>query len=213
VVLALLWVGLMVVSPSPGEVRRAAREATGKSDIQTRLPGAPSPPVPDTPDSPRAPRHAPEPPPPSIRTPVGGILNGAAYVLLIGIGIGLILLAARWLWIELGDRRRAAPLATAPPPSVPAPIPPGVADALAAEGRWGEAMHALLVSVLEREISPTPPRSFTSREVISRVPAPARGPFGELVRRVEIVHFGGAPAGEADWRRCRELAREAGVLR
>jgi len=86
------------------------------------------------------------------------------------------------------------------------------ADALAREGRFGEAIHMLLLAVLGRlsrrsRLVWTP--ATTAREIVAKA-----GPLGEaaqglasLVRSSELAHFGGREAGESDFLACRESAR------
>lgn len=78
-------------------------------------------------------------------------------------------------------------------------------DQLAAAGRHAEAIHQLLLETLAAlsRASRLPP-SYTSREVLGsvRLSARARAALSGLVLAVEISRFGGAPAGEADYRAC-----------
>ena len=90
----------------------------------------------------------------------------------------------------------------------PVSIPIAGAEALAREGRWTEAIHALLLETLEalsRAAHLAP--SLTSREIVQRVPLAdrARDALAGLVTAVEISRFGGTPASEGDYRAC--LAR------
>jgi hypothetical protein len=81
-------------------------------------------------------------------------------------------------------------------------------DQLAAAGRFAEAIHQLLLETLAAlsRASRLPP-SQTSREILeaARLPGRARAALSGLVLAVEISRFGGAPAGEEDYRAC--LAR------
>jgi hypothetical protein len=202
-------------APSSDDVRRVAREIVGGGDIQTELPadvGA------------RPERPAPPPVEPERERPTGpgrsaaptsdassGTVHSLAYLLLVALGAGVVLLIVSWVWQELRDRRRVG--VDAPRPAddadAPAPVPLGVPETLAADGRYAEAIHALLLGALDelaRRTAP-PPRSFTSREILARVPAAPRAALDELVRRVEVVHFGGGAAAAPDWQRCAELSR------
>jgi len=118
----------------------------------------------------------------------------------------LLSLAAVWLWRRLrpapSDAAVAGDTATAP-----AEIPVAEARALAAAGRFGEAIHALLLetlAALSRASRLAP--SLTSREILARVPLPARAreALSALVLAVELSRFGGARPGEADYRACLE---------
>ena len=81
------------------------------------------------------------------------------------------------------------------------------ADQLAAAGAWAEAMHLLLLHVVEalkRRLGQVPP-ALTSRELMRRIqlPEPATAAFGAIVAAVERSHFGGKPVGAADYHACR----------
>jgi hypothetical protein len=83
----------------------------------------------------------------------------------------------------------------------------GAAEALAATGRYAEAIHTLLLETLTAlsgaaRLAP----SLTSREIVSHAPMPtrARDALRALALAVEITHFGGAEPNEADYRACRE---------
>lgn len=92
------------------------------------------------------------------------------------------------------------------------------ANRLAAEGRFGEAIHALLLATIQHfaararmEIQP----SRTSRELVRLLPltGDSRPRFNELVMAVERTLFGGEPAGAEDFQRSlegfRSLVRRA----
>lgn len=140
--------------------------------------------------------------------------------------LGAVVVAAGVGWL-LGLRRmRPGPAA----PPVPDPEGDGTllrrgkmtgdeADRLAAEGRWADALHALLLQAIRSlsERSPTPlPPSFTSRELLALAPlsGEARQAFAAMVRAVEGAWFGGLPVGPEDYRENRErfqrIAAEAG---
>lgn len=110
-------------------------------------------------------------------------------------------------------RERLGPGAPAPravdaPPRPPPPPERTIideADALAAAGRFAEAVHALLLRTIEALGRHMPvPRALTSREIEARagLPDAARSAFGDLVRAVEITRFGGRPADADDYARC-----------
>ncbi len=89
-------------------------------------------------------------------------------------------------------------------------------DALAARGRYAEAIHALLLrslALVSHRLDLTWPRSQTSREILRHqgLTDEARAGLQQLIRRVEIHHFGGMVPMEADFQRSREIfARLAG---
>lgn len=82
------------------------------------------------------------------------------------------------------------------------------ADRLAAEGRFGEAIHLLLLVALARlhhELGPRVAPALTGREVL-RLPAVPQGalePLSRMVRLSELKHFGGREAAEDDYASCR----------
>jgi hypothetical protein len=75
------------------------------------------------------------------------------------------------------------------------------ADRLAREGRFAEAIHALLLRALSDlgRYATTP--ALTSREVArgAKLAQEARAALGALVAAGEWVHFGGKPAGAAEY--------------
>lgn len=81
---------------------------------------------------------------------------------------------------------------------------PGDAARLAAEGRFGEALHVLLLVAI-RQIGERSPRgvepSRTSRELVRLVPLSPDGrrSFEALVRLVEVTLFGGVAAGAEEY--------------
>jgi hypothetical protein len=88
----------------------------------------------------------------------------------------------------------------------------GEAERLAGEGRWAEALHALLLQTIRglAARSPVPlPSSSTSRELLALVPlsGAARQAFAGMVRAVERSLFGGAPVGPEDYRKNRDRFR------
>jgi uncharacterized protein DUF4129 len=81
---------------------------------------------------------------------------------------------------------------------------------LAAEGRYAEAVHALLLAAIRHfaarsRVTVEPSR--TSRELVRLLPlgAEARAAFSDLVRTVELSLFGGASVGREEYER--SLAR------
>ena len=83
------------------------------------------------------------------------------------------------------------------------------ADRLAAEGRFAEAAHLLLLRSIE-DLDSRRPRTvrpaLTSRELASlqALPDSARPAFGSIARVVERSLFGGAPVGAEDYAGCRK---------
>jgi hypothetical protein len=92
------------------------------------------------------------------------------------------------------------------------------ADALAADGRFDEAVHLLLWRSLE-DIDRRRPDfvrpALTSREiaVAPTLPAVARGAFASIARAVERSLFGGNRLGADDWTQCRAAYADLTVAR
>jgi hypothetical protein len=92
------------------------------------------------------------------------------------------------------------------------PRPPGVvletADELAAQGRFVEAMHVLLLQALadiRRRLREEFADSMTSREILRsrQVSDALRRPLRDVISRVELTYFGGHPAARDDYLACR----------
>lgn len=145
---------------------------------------------------------------------VGSIVGGILWAVLIAVGILFIV----WLVLYLARARsggRAATDADGEGTDDAAPIDPKVvtapradAEALAAQGRYAEAIHTLLLQTLQRLIDNarvSVPDSLTSREILDRVPLPdpAFAALGDLVGAVEVSHFGPDVPGQSDYARCR----------
>jgi len=107
----------------------------------------------------------------------------------------------RGTWTEDGDdpegARRRAPEATL-----------GTADELAAQGRFVDAMHTLLLQGLaniRERLNEQFADSLTSREILNstRLPQDGRAPLRDIVTRVEWTYFGERPATRTDYEACR----------
>jgi len=177
-------------------------------------------------------------PPPedsAVRFPVGEVPGSRVAVPVLGAGAFLakivfivllavaVLLVLGWLLRELIQRRRTrADTDDTEEPAAAEIIErePAFEDAarLAAEGRYAEAIHALLLAAIrtfaERSRTPVQP-SRTSRELVRLLPlgAETRGAFTELVKTVELSLFGGVPVGREEYERSlsrfRSLTRRA----
>jgi len=84
----------------------------------------------------------------------------------------------------------------------------GAADQLAAEGRFVEAMHVLLLqslAAIRERLDEQLSDSLTSREILrsTRLPDAGRTPLRDIVSRVELTYFGAQPAALADYVACR----------
>lgn len=139
---------------------------------------------------------------------------------------GLIAAAAAFVLVTVIDRvrhgawrwptrqRRARDVAATPveeewaPAAAPARAWLEEADALAARGRYAEALHHLLFRSIE-DIAQRRPQlarpSLTSREIAAArgIPAMARALFAGIAGKVERSLFGGHAVGAEDWRTAR----------
>jgi uncharacterized protein DUF4129 len=192
-------------APSAAELRARARAVLADPGYQRAAPAVVSAPEPD----------APGPRPIGVRVPVSAAvapIGALAHLLFyVFLAVGLVLVLA-WLARALLPRRRrgsSEPGAAAEP--APAAAPEGetsLAEALrlAAEGRYGEAVHALLLAAigqLSARATTPPPPSRTSRELARSLPlkGDSRIAFAELVAAVERSLFGGAALGPDDFER------------
>lgn len=221
---------------APGTARAAAPAARGDAGArartivadpryQKRLPGGDGEKdgEPGRPPSRRSGDVAPTDSEPGLRLPaapesLGPIIELFVYLLL---AFGVVFLG--YLLVQRfrrgwGGWAGPAP-ATDEPPAAPKPDRPARAAAprddaerLAAEGRWAEALHALLlqaIRLLAARLPAPPPPSSTSREVLRLVPlsGEARQAFAGLVQAVELSLFGGAPVGPEEYAENRERYR------
>jgi hypothetical protein len=181
--------GLLLARVAPERVREAVAEVLGRGEYQGQLPGAVEPFRLDLPEL----------------GPWGKLGTFLAWTALAVLAATLV----TWLVRRLAGWNRDAPIGEGAAASRAAPeIPVAGAEALAGQGRFGEAIHALLLETLQAlSRAERLPRSYTSREVLARVPLPAgaRAALEGLVGAVEVSWFGGDVPGEADYRGC--LAR------
>jgi hypothetical protein len=192
----------------PAKARDTARQILDE-DYQTMLPDE---------DQPIAAGQPPRPPPPPIERESSGSVGGAGSAVaqaLMWVMIGVaILLLALFLASELrgwqaDEASGDAATAVAPGEDHAAVIerPLGDADTLARSGKYGEAIHVLLLRTLEelvRRLDRPLPRSLTSREILTQVTLglEARDALAHLVTAVEVSHFGGSEPGEGDYKLC-----------
>ncbi|WP_159995597.1 hypothetical protein [Roseomonas sp. 18066] len=131
----------------------------------------------------------------------------------------LVLLALALAWVVLVQLRRAAarreglePAATTPAEAERQAARAGAllaeADALAAAGRFAEAVRVLLHQSLA-EIGAQRPRllrpAYTSRDIaaLPGLPGAVRDAFGAIAAVVERAVFGGRAVGDPQWQECR----------
>lgn len=138
----------------------------------------------------------------------GAFLAKIVFLVLL---VVVVLLLLGWLLREVLGRGRKTAVESGTPEETAADAPerePAFEDAsrLAAEGRYAEAIHALLLAAIryfaERSRTPIQP-SRTSRELVRLLPlgAETREAFTELVRAVEVSLFGGVAVGPEEYER------------
>ncbi len=153
----------------------------------------------------------------------GAAIGQVVFMVLIAV---VVLLLVGWIGQMIVLRRRKAPADEAAGEGAEEGAvrvrEPAFEEAirLAAEGRYAEAVHALLLAAIrhfaERSRVAIQP-SRTSRELVRLLPlgAEAREAFADLVRTVELSLFGGAPVGQEEYERSlarfRDLTRRAAV--
>jgi uncharacterized protein DUF4129 len=176
-----LAAAVLPAPPSPADLRARAETILASGDYQRVLPTDPTP----------------------FQLPLGGLELLLRLLLWTGLAV-LAAVAIAWLARRLSGGARDAKVREPELEAAP-DVAIASAQALAAEGRWAEAIHALLLETLEAlsgtaRLAP----SLTSREILEAValPARAREPLRGLVLAVEVSRFGGVPAAERDYRAC-----------
>ncbi len=148
----------------------------------------------------------------------GAAIGQVVFIILIVVAV---LLLAGWLGQAVVRRRRGAEtVEVAAEEAAVREREPTFDEAtrLAAEGRYAEAVHALLLAAIRHfaersRVSIQPSR--TSRELVRLLPlgAETREAFSDLVRTVELSLFGGAAVGQEEYERSlarfRDLTRRA----
>lgn len=203
------WILLLLLAAPADRADEAARRVLSDTGYQTELPDGSV--LPDPPSDPGVAGQI---------EPTGAFATIARLVFWILAGV-VVVVALLWLARALAARYEKKPQAAAAPVAAASKeTPPVLVDpeALAGAGRYGEAIHALLLRVLVElkqgaKIRP----AWTSREIVTHVPLadPARDGLRGLVDAVERTHFGGAPADAAEYRRRAEdtEALLAGLVR
>jgi hypothetical protein len=142
-------------------------------------------------------------------TPLAPVLRVLAY----GGALLAVLLLGLWLARRLAEGEADALDAerTAVVDDL-GPRPLQDAALAASEGRFGEAIHLLLLRTFEELLARAGARlwpGLTSRELVHLAPCPegARPALAELVGAVEACSFAGRPASEADYLRCADRFR------
>ncbi len=151
----------------------------------------------------------------SFFKPLGQFIGVAFWI---GLAIVVLLLlwvlvgeglAARWGWTGRRKAVKTSIQADYQPDQGKALVLLEDADALAAQGRFAEAAHLLLLRGVEDIRGKRPglvKPALTSRDIaaLPELPERARPAFTTIAEVVERSHFGGQPVDEAGWRTCRE---------
>jgi hypothetical protein len=142
---------------------------------------------------------------------------GPVFKIIFWLGLAAIVLAIAWYVLRELIRIRLPGKGIKP--AVPAaewrPAPAAAlsllsdADALAAEGRFAEAVHLLLlrsINDIDGRLPNTVRPALTARDIadLSRLPAAARPAFKRIARVVEASLFGGQPVDRETFSDCRE---------
>ena len=208
--------GVIAAAPAPGQVRGEIDRVLAEGGYQTELPSAKSggkggkwsgaDPTFEYKPRQRKQRREVE----AGHDTFGQVVAFLFYIL-IGAGVVALLI---WIITEMSGYWKDKPAAdkpgkTAPPGAADAVTtkPLGDAEALAAQGDFGRAIHVLLLTTLfelSAKLEQRLPDALTSREVLAQVTLneAARGALGGLIDAVEVSHFGGQAPGEADYQRC-----------
>ncbi len=204
--LAVLPSLVLLAAPSaarPDSVQDALRQAYVRGDLQRAYPAARA-------GSLESAEAALDPAVALLRwLGLGGIAAQLLRLLGLGGAVLAVLLGAVWLARRMAERgERGSTLGSATTPALDAG-PLLDAEALAAQGRFGEAIHLLLLrtfEVLARRMGSRLAPGMTAREALVRLalPAPAQPALADLVEAVETTTFAGRSASEGDYRRCAE---------
>jgi hypothetical protein len=151
-------------------------------------------------------------PPWLAETLLWAVLVGVGALVLFFLGnLALDLLRNRTAFQRNRDHPGEGALRVETPPAEPRTLDRATlaeADRLAAEGRFSEAIHLLLLVALarlQRELGARVAPAMTGRELL-HLPALPGGtvePLARMVQLSEINHFGGRRAGEPDYRNAR----------
>lgn len=181
--------GGRLMAQTPQQVQSVTQEVIRRLDLQTNLP------------------REPEPRPVTLRLPAEVL-----WVVVV-IALGVLLYAFRDLLPGLARLRQGGAWsdAAAMPDGSDGRSPTavmGAADDLAAQGRFVEAMHVLLLqglSDIRERLAEQFADSLTSREILRRAQLSAEGrtSLQDIIHRVEWTYFGEHPAALVDYQACR----------
>ena len=162
------------------------------------------------------PMFEPRPPPDWMTNLFAGdapVLRALFWLVVAAVAALVLWRLLRWAADRDWRRRRAAEEESWRPEEAPARALLGEADALAAQGRFGEAAHLLLFRSLE-DIEARRPAllrpALTSRDIaaLPALPERPRGAFARIAGQVERSLFARRPLAEQDWRECRAAYEE-----
>jgi hypothetical protein len=160
----------------------------------------------------------PPPPPPGWLQPLADFLQAMEPLFTIIFWIGLAAIVLSILWFIGRELIRIRPPGKTDRLDIrddgwrPAPAAAlallSEADALAAEGRFAEAVHLLLlrsINDIDGRLPNTVRPALTARDIagLGRLPAAARPAFDKIARVVESSLFGGRPVDRAAFVDCR----------
>jgi len=198
VLVVLVLPAAVRAAPDPGETAQAV---AAELDLQTQLPVL-KPELPELRDPPDLPAN---------RLNLNGDIAQLILYAALAVGIGLVLYTLRDRLPSFGRPRLAArrPDAVAQAAAIERMVEAQIeADELAGQGRYAEAMHALLLRSLaemRRRLQVSFADSLTSREILRVLDLPERGKtsLADIIGRVELVYFGLHDAGREDYAACR----------
>jgi hypothetical protein len=174
---------------TPQEVQKTAEQVIRKLDLQTTLPREPE------------------------RQRFTFRMPGEVLWLVVIVGLGVLIYAFRdyipiWRWGQGGAWNSEETTDGGGEARAPAAVL-GAADDLAAEGRFVEAMHVLLLQSLadiRAGLDEQFADSLTSREILrssTKLSEAGRASLRDIINRVEWTYFGEHPAALPDYEACR----------
>jgi len=207
----LLVPGAAAVEPDNADVRKTAEAVTRELEVQSRLPNESG-----TPEADQPRRTSPFP---SLGTSSFFIPGGKAlftlfqWSLIAIAALALLALVAIFFREPLADRFRpviypsGAPPGPAPPPANPLELL-AQADRFAADGRYADAMHCVLLAAMAQlGATAAASDSLTSWELLrtANLADEQVRTLRDLIVRVERAWFGRFPAGPEDYRQVRAV--------
>lgn len=204
---AFLWLvgapGAAWAEPDPESLRQQAQEILSDSDYQTEWP--------DGEDARDSGRYRDGYLPPGSGVAMGAISMAIAWTLVAVVVIVLLSLLAQGLLKRRRNAEAEVAMAQSEPAEAAAAPRPVLAevDRLVAAGRYGEAIHLLLliaVDRLMRQRAQSLDDSLTSREILRRLrlPPPGRAALERLVLGTERFLFAEKAVDRSEFEACRK---------